>query len=122
MTDGNEQAILALLESQIKERNSQHEELKTIVTDTREAVVELSHRMDLHEQNDHHVHTMTNSRITAHDDRLEGLETSAEATGRHELVTVKKSIDTWMERGWKVFAALAVLAFVALVTSYLSTR
>ncbi len=122
MTDSTERAILTLLQSQIETRDSQHKELKGIVTKTHTKVVALAHRMDLHEQNDHHVHTIV-------DGRLASLETGAEATGQHQLVTVQadkqqltKAIDTWKDRGWRLFAALFLTAVVALVTHYLSTH
>ncbi len=111
-----------LAEKRHQEVLSAHTKTLDGVESTREELGELSRRFDLHEQNDHHVHTLQ-------DGRLSKLENSAEASGAHNIEALQRALaerkqaaNVWKGRAWAIFAALTLAGITGLVTNYLSTR
>lgn len=131
------------LDTLIDFAKSTNEDVKSVRADVRrvsEGQAELGKRFELHVQSDEHVHTSLGDANEGQDKRITTLENRADASGAHDITTLekkldleraekalvkqeaKKEADKWKNRGWAIFAVLAVAGFTNLVQHYLATR
>jgi uncharacterized protein Yka (UPF0111/DUF47 family) len=129
MTAADSTKVIELLREDRKQREKRDTDFREMlgqnleaIQSTREDVQALSTRLELHQKDDDHTHSILGA-------RLEHLEDRADATGRHDLAQLEQqlarrdeSIGKWRDRVWSIVATFLTTATIALVSYYIATK